>query len=240
MRRAALAAMLAALPVLTTLPGTAPRAQGTAVVYPGPGTLLRLSESAEVTRAPDEIRAALRFEARDATAAGAQAALNRVMAAALDTARKVEGVTPSTGPYRTWRQEDPVRWVAGQALNLRAADQARLLELIGTLQGRGLTVGGMGYNLTRDTARTAQQEAASIALDAIRRRADAVASGMGMRVERIAEVTLDGSNAASARMMAPAPAPSPMGARAAPPPVAQADDVVVSALVSAVVVLAPR
>jgi predicted secreted protein len=206
-----------------------------APVFAGPGTLLRLSESAEVTRAPDEVQATLRYEARETSIAGAQATVNRTMAAALETARGVAGVTASTGAYRTWRQEDPARWVAGQNLNLRAKDQAALLELVGTLQSRGLAVGGIQHGLTRDTARTARQEASALALEAIRARAEALATGMGMRVERIAEINLEAND-----VTPPRPMLAQSMARAAPPPVAQSEDIIITATAQAVVVLAPR
>ena len=229
MRRTLLTAFLA-LPVLA---GTA--IAQPAPVFAGPGTLLRLSESAEVTRAPDEVQATLRHEARDSSAAGAQATVNRAMAAALETARAVPGITASTGGYRTWRQEDPVRRMASQTLNLRAKDQAALLELVGTLQSRGLALGGIGHGLTRDTARTARQDAAALAVEALRARAEALAAGMGMRVERIAEITVD-----AAESVPPRPMMAQSMARAAPAPVAQAEDIVVTASAQAVLVLAPR
>ncbi|MCR0983157.1 SIMPL domain-containing protein [Roseomonas populi] len=228
MRRSLLLSFLA-LPLLAGAAAAQP------AVFAGPGTLLRLSESAEVVRAPDEVSATLRYEARESSAAGVQATVNRAMAAALETARGAAGITSSTGAYRSWRQEDPARWVASQTLNLRGKDQAALLELVGTLQSRGLVVGGIGFGLNRDTARTARQEAASIALDALRRRAEAVAVQMGMKVERIAEVNVEASDVGTPRpMMAQAMA------RAAPPPVAQSDDIVVTASASAAVVLAPN
>lgn len=203
-------------------------------VFLGPGTLLRLSESAQVTRPPDEVSATLRAEAREATPAAAQAAVNRAMAAALEAARAAPGVTASTGAYGTWRQEDPARWVASQALTLRAANPAALLELVGALQSRGLALGGIVHGLSRDALRAARQEASGLALDALRRRADAVAAGLGMRVERLAEVNLE-----AADLALPRPAMAAM-ARAAPAPVAPAEDIVVSASAQAAVVLTPN
>jgi predicted secreted protein len=235
MRRTSLAATLAlSLLAPWTLPGAA--VAQVPAVYPGPGTLLRLSETADVTRAPDEVRAVLRFEAREATAAGVQGSVNRAMTAALEAARGVSGITASTGGYRTYRQEDPARWVANQTLNLRSAEPAKLLELVGTLQSRGLVVDGIDYVLTRPATRAARQEAASLALDALRQRAEAVAAQMEMKVERIAEVQLETSEVAVPRPMMMQAA----SARAATPPVAQAEDLVVPATVQAVVVLAPR
>jgi predicted secreted protein len=231
MRRTALLALLA-LPLMAGAASAQP-----AAVYPGPGTVLRLSETADITRAPDEIRATLHYEAREASPAGVQASVNRAMAAALETARAASGITAATGGYRTWRQDEPVRWMASQSLSLRGGDPAKLLELVGTLQSRGLAVDGISYTLTRDAARTARQEAASLALDALRRRAEAVAGQMGMKVERIAEIRLESAE------VSPPPRPmmaQSMAARAAPPPVAQADDMIVPATVEAVVVLAPN
>lgn len=230
MRRIFLAASLA-LPFLAARAGAQP-----APVFAGPGTLLRLSETAEVTRVPDEVQATLRFEARDSAAAAAQAGVNRAMAAALETARRTASVTTTTGAYFTWRQEDPPRWVSSQTLALRGREQAPILELAGALQSRGFALGGIQHTLARETARAARQEAASMALEALRRRAEAVASQMGMRVERIAEIQLEASDPPAPRpMLAQA-----MAARAAPAPVAQAEDVVVTATVAAAVVLAPN
>ena len=219
--------------LLLATPVGAALAQGPAV-FPGPGTLLRLSEAAEVTRAPDEVSATLRYEAREGTPAAVQVVVNRAMAAALETARAAPGVTASTGAYSTWRQEEPARWVGSQVLNLRAADQAALLDLVGALQSRGLALGGIVHGLTRDAQRAARQEAAGLALDALRRRADAVAAGIGMQVERIAEINLE-----AADLPSPRPAMAAM-ARAAPAPVTQAEDITVSASAQAVVVLAPN
>ncbi|WP_198382357.1 SIMPL domain-containing protein [Roseomonas sp. KE2513] len=231
MKRTLLLAAFLCGPVLC---GWGPAMADAVPVYPGPGTLLRLAEAAEVTRVPNEVSATLRYEAREASPAATQAAVNRTMAAALETARGAAGVTASTGTYGTYRQEDPPRWVASQSLNLRAPDQSALLDLLGTLQSRGLALAGMGHGLTRDAQRTARQEATALALDALRRRADALAAGIGMRVERIAEINLDTGDV---------PPPRPMMAamaRGAPAPVAQAEDIVVTASAQAVVVLVPR
>ena len=229
MRRPILAALLA-LPLAAASALAQP-----APVFAGPGTLLRLSESAEVTRPPDEIRATLRHEARDSTAAGAQAAVNRAMASALEAARAAPGITASTGAYRSFRQEDPPRWVASQALNLRARDPAALLELVGVLQSRGLALVGIGQGLTRETARTARQEAAALAVEALRTRAEALAAGMGMRVERMAEITVE-----AADITPPRPMMAQAMARAVPAPVAEAEDILVTAQAQAALVLAPR
>jgi predicted secreted protein len=200
-------------------------------------TALHLGESAEVTRAPDEIVAVLRAEARAGSAAAAQEAVNRAIAAALDRARAVPGVRAATGGYWTNRVEESRAWQASQQITLRGADGAALLDLVGGLQQQGMAVSQLHWQLTRETARAAREEASRLALDALRRRADAVAAQLGMQVAGLREVRIDAPD------RAPRPAPmamQAMRAAAAPPPAAVAEDIVVSATVEAVVVLRPR
>lgn len=110
-------------------------------------TLLRLAESAEVTRSPDELRATLRAETRAATTAAAQAAINRAVAAALERARAVPSARASTGSYWTSRTEGPNGWQTSQTLILRSEDAAALLDLVGALQGGGLALTDLGWSL---------------------------------------------------------------------------------------------
>ena len=197
-------------------------------------TTLHLGESAEVTRAPDEIVAVLRAEARAGSAAAAQEAVNRAIAAALDRARAVPGVRVATGGYWTNRVEEGRAWQASQQITLRGADGAALLDLVGALQQQGMAVSQLHWQLTRETARAAREEASRLALDALRRRADAVAAQLGLQVAGLREVRIDAPD----RAPRPAPMAMPaMRAAAAPPPAAVAEDIVVSATVEAVVVL---
>ncbi len=103
-------------------------------------TLLRLAESAEVTRPPDELRATLHAETRAATTAAAQAAINRAVAAALERARAVPSARASTGSYWISRTEEPNGWQTSQTLILRSEDAAALLDLVDALQGGGLAL----------------------------------------------------------------------------------------------------
>ena len=206
-------------------------------VAPLAETTLHLGESAEVTRAPDEIVAMLRTEARAGSAAAAQEAVNRAIAAALDRARAAPGVRVATGGYWTNRVEEGRAWQASQQITLRGADGAVLLNLVGALQQQGMAVSQLHWQLTPEAARQAREEASSLALDALRRRADAVAAQLGLQVAGLREVRIDAPD------RAPRPTPmamSAMRAAAAPPPAAVAEDIVVSATVEAVVVLRPR
>jgi uncharacterized protein len=207
-------------------------------------TVLRLAETATVMVAPDELGATLRAEAVAPTAADAQRRVNEMMRDALAAAKKVDGITISTGGYGVWRtgptpQDRTERWQAGQNLNLTGKDGASLLTLVGDLQQRGLVEGNLGWRLSRDAEHKARKEATREALAALRGRADDAADILGLRFDSFREVRLD-------NVSPPMTAPrltlqrSAMAMAAAPPPSAEAEDLPVSASAEANVVLKPR
>jgi uncharacterized protein YggE len=205
---------------------------------PLPETALHIAETAEVTRAPDEVVAVLRAEARAGSAANAQDAVNRAATAAVARAQAVPGVRVTTGGYSTWRVDEGRTWQAAQIITLRGGDAVAMTELVGALQGSGLTTNQLTRTLTRDTARAAREEAARLALDSLNRRAEAVAAQLGLQFAGLREIRIDVPD------RAPRP-PMPMAAaadagRAATPPVVVAEDILVSATVQAVAVLRPR
>jgi predicted secreted protein len=225
--------LLLLLLLLAALPGAAPlRAQPAE-------TVLRLSETAEVTRAPDELRTTLRAEARAGTAAAAQAAVNAAVAAALERARGVASVRAATGGYGTWRQQDPPVWVATQTVALRGREAAPLLELAGALQQGGLALAGLEWSLSREAEREAREEAGRIALDALRRRAAALAAQLDMTVTGLREVRVDAPHAPPPRPMEMAMRSAGAARAAAPPPVTAPEDAVVRATVEAELLLRP-
>lgn len=212
---------------------------GAALAQPAPPeTELHLGESAEVTRAPDEIVATLRAEARAGSAAAAQEAVNRTITAAVARARAVPAVRVATGGYWTNRVDDNRAWIASQQLTLRGTEGAAVLELVGALQGQGMAMSGLTWTLKPETQRAAREEASRLALDALRRRADAVAQQLNMQVAGLKEVRID----VPERMPRPMAAPMAASARSAgaPPPVAVAEDIPVMATVQAVVLLRAR
>lgn len=202
-------------------------------------TLLHIGENAEVTRAPDEVVATLRAEARAGTAAAAQEAVNRGIATAIARAQAAPGIRVATGSYWTARADEGRSWQATQSLTLRASDPAKLLELAGALQAQGLAMGGLSFGLTREAHRLARQEASSQALDALQKRAEAVAAQLGMQLVGLREVRINAGDHNTPRPMA-APMMRAAASAAAAPPVAVAEDIVVNAGVEAVAVLRPR
>jgi uncharacterized protein YggE len=148
-------------------------------------------------------------------------------------------VTVSTGGYNVWHQTTPRdQWQASQTLELRSHDQAALLGLVGTLQSKGLAVGDLSWRLSDELARKTRAEALRKAITGLRGRAEEAAGLLGLHFVEFKEVRLDQSNPPPRPMMrmmaAAAPAPH------APPPVAEADKIDVTATVQAEAVLQPN
>jgi predicted secreted protein len=198
-------------------------------------TLLRLSEQASVEVQPDVLGATLRVEVDAASPAEAQSRVNAQSARALALAAKAPHVVASTGAYNVWHATQPTaRWHAVQTVDLHGTDGPAMLVLVGQLQEQGMAMQGLAWRLSPEAARKAQSEATRRALSRLRARADEAAGILGLRFLEFREVRLDGS--------APSPRPMPMmayakDARAAPPPVAQSEDIAVEASVGADAVL---
>ncbi len=203
-------------------------------------TVLHLSETAHVPVHPDELVASLNLEGAAATPVAAQAQVNAGIGKALDQARATQGVTVSTSFYRVWQTVKPVNeWHASQQIELRQkGDGAALLKLVGTLQGKGLALQQLGWQVAPETARHAQADATRAALGALLGRAEAAAEIHGLRFVSFRQVNLEPSR--------PAPVPFPRAmsmaaaAEAMPPPSAEAADVDIEATVSANADLEPK
>ena len=207
-------------------------------------TILKLSETATVMVAPDELAAAMRAEAVAPTAQDAQKRVNELMGEAIAAAKKVNGIGISTGSYNVWRigtspPDRNERWQAGQSLNLTGKDAEPMLKLVGELQQMGLAQGNLAWRLSRDSEHKARQDATKQALSTLRARADEAAEIIGLRFGSFREVRLDSvapppfmprlQMATRATMAAPAP-----------PPNAESEEMPVTASAEADVVLKPR
>ena len=201
-------------------------------------TVLSLTVSARVSVPPDELSADLRASATATSAAAAQAAVNRAAAAAIAAARAVPGVSVASAGYATWQMPpgSPAagHWQASQTLALRSADAPALLRLVGTLQNRGLALGGLNWQLSPAAREAAEAKALQRAIARLRKRAETAAGLLGLRFVRFRSVHLGPQ---------PQPFPRPMAlgaAMAATPPVAPAAPIDVSNSVSADAVLVPK
>ena len=207
-------------------------------------TILRLTETATVAAKPDQIVAQLQASATAATSAEAQQKLNTIMAAAVARAQAVPGLSVRTDAYYVWRMDVTSsgaaggKWQASQSLMLTAADGPPLLALVDALQQSGLTTNQLSWRLSPEATKTARRQATEIAVKALRTRADEAAQWLGLRFVSFQEVRLDDARPTPMPMYRRGVQPAAMAASPAPP-VAEADNVNVSASVEADAVLAP-
>lgn len=202
---------------------------------PGPGvTVLHLTARAERMLARDRLSATLTVEVTAASPQQVQAEINKRMTAALARVHQVASVKPETGGYSVYQDRQPnqpVQWHGRQTLILASDNSSELLSLVGDLQQQGLSTGGLSYDLSPVTARKAEDELTAQALKELRERAEKVASGLGLSVQQIRDVTVG-----NVETNGPRP-PVPMGVMraqaAAAPPVAEAGDTTVAVTVDA-------
>lgn len=234
MTRLILAVALGLLPALAA-------AQTPSPPVPDNATLLHLGEQAQRMVTRDELHAVLRVEAADADAAKLQAAINKRLQAAVARAKRVAGVTVATGGYSVFQEppkDKPPRWHGMATLSLVARDAAPLLELAGSLQQDGLVVSSLAYELTPETARSAEDELTGEALARVKQRAERTAAALGLAVERIRDLRIG-----KAGGVPPGPRMMMLGGAAPgapPPPVAEPGEAQVTVSVEAEVLLVPR
>lgn len=201
-------------------------------------TTVRFSEARAVRRLPDEFYAVARVEARSASAAAAQDAVNRAVAAAIGAAKNTAGIQVATGRYSVYRGGEPrvsPPWQASQDVTLRTTDAAAGTALLAAWQEQGLAVSQVGWRLTPALAQSMRDEATRLVLAALEERLAMVAAQMRLTADGLSVVSLDGVEEFEPRVSAGGPIA--LGARAAAPPVAVAEEVAVTVRASAEAVL---
>lgn len=193
-------------------------------------TRLRLSESGSATVQPDEVTASLRIEARAGTAAAAQEQVNRAMAAALAIARGTQGVRATTGHYNARADREKQEFVAQQSLNLRGPEA--VIALVGQLQSEGLLLDHVQWQLSEAAQRQGRDEATRAAIRAVQERGAAIARDLGLRVAALRDLYVEASPEARPMMAARA-----MAAAAPTPPTVTAEEITVTARVTADLIL---
>src|SRR5215472_12840560 len=134
-------------------------------------TLLHLTQTAERQMKRDRLVVQLRAEATASDAKKVQADINRVMTAALEKAKSAAGVKVESSGYSVYEENDgnlASRWRGSQGLRLSGGDFTAVLGVAGDLQGMGLAMSGLSYELSPEAARTAEDELTSEALTRLR------------------------------------------------------------------------
>jgi predicted secreted protein len=193
-----LGAALFATSLLVATPGA--RAQPVAAPGEERATTVTLGETARREIRQDRLRMHLRIEQMGTDATRVQAEVNRRMAIALDKARAATasapdgGVRVETGGY--WVHQERIgdtremRWRGAQTLTIAGTDAAAILALGARLQADGALAGGLGWELSAERRRGAEDELTSEAIARLRARASTVAGALGGSVMRFARIAI--------------------------------------------------
>jgi len=199
-------------------------------------TVLHLSQTAERTLARDLLRVELRVEETGSDPRAVQSGINRRMTAALDRARQAEGVRVETGSYHVGEERPPNRaatWRGSQSLILKSKNADATLKLVGALQSDGLSTASLGYEVSPETVRSAQDDLTAEALAALDRRAASIAEATHLAVLRYRDLRV--GNAETEGRPVPRFGGAAMAAGA--PPVAEPGEAVVRVTVEAELLL---
>ena len=199
-------------------------------------TVLHLSQTAERKVVRDVLRVELRVEETGADPLALQAAINRRMAAALDRAHQVQGVEVETGAYAVNEeqpQNGPSRWRASQSVILTGKAEDAVLKLAGSLQSDGLLMSSLGYEVSPETVRGAEDDLTAEALAGLDHRAASIADRMHLSVLRYRDLRVGNAETGAAPMPR-------FAAMAMAPPVGAPGEAVIRVTVAAELLLGPH
>ena len=198
--------------------------------------MLHLSVSESVQASPDQLVADLVAQNTSPSPTESQRFVNRLMAEAMRVAQSVSGVDARALGYAVNPANDKhTAWAAQQTLELRSSDGPALLDLANQLQEKGLAAAALDWQLSPGLRRRTHNEATTTALKELQMRAAAAAATLGLQIDHLQDVRLDGPIFQPRRLLSL----SASAIRAAPPPQATAAPEEVTAEVSADVVLRP-
>jgi uncharacterized protein YggE len=182
MRLAICALLMTRVATQAAIAQTCPPPAAPAIAPP----ILHLAETATIKVAPSLLVADLVASADAPIAVTAQRRVNGLMAQASGLAGKVSGVQAVFQDYSTSFVDRangvPAHWLANQTLEVRSTGSEALLTLVGQLQGLGLTIGNLGWQVPQDVLDAAGRKARLEALSKLRQAASDAASALGLTV----------------------------------------------------------
>ncbi|SCK53498.1 Predicted secreted protein [Variovorax sp. HW608] len=183
---------LAACAVLTS----ASAAWSQAVTLPPPQNVLQLSSDATVEVQQDQLSMTLSTTRDGADASAVQAQLKSALDAALAEARKSAQpgqLDVHTGNFtmspRRSREGKLTGWQGTAELILEGRDFPRIAQTAGRIST--LTVGNVGFSLSREERAKAEAEAQGQAIDNFKQRADELAKRLGFAGYTLREVAVN-------------------------------------------------
>jgi len=146
---------------------------------------MHMAASKTVKVAPDELVSDLTALGTAPTPITAQRQVNTVAAKAKALTDKAPGLKVAFQGYSvTFVYEKPTHWVAQQTIDVRGGDGEAVLTLVGHLQAEGLSIGNLGWQISKGRAEKAYQTATIDALHSLRDQANEAARAVGMEVDR--------------------------------------------------------
>jgi uncharacterized protein len=198
-------------------------------------TVLHLSQTAERKVVRDLLHIELRAEETGADPLALQSAINRRMAAALDRAHEAQGIGVETGTYAVNEeqpQNGPSRWRGSQSVILTGKDADAVLKLAGALQSDGLLMSSLGYEVSPESVRGAEEDLTAEALAGLDHRAASIADRMHLSVLRYRDLRVGNAETGAGPMPR-------FAAMAMAAPVAEPGEAVIRVTVAAELLLGP-
>ncbi|WP_404989729.1 SIMPL domain-containing protein [Caballeronia sp. LZ029] len=190
-KTAAALALLAMSGAAFTLSQTA--AAQTVITQPQPSGVLSLSAQASAQVPQDVVNITLFYEQEAADPSSLTATLNQRAEAALREAKGVEGVTAKSGSFTVYPSTDRdgkiSAWRGRTEVVLESHDFAAASKLAGKMSS-SMQVGSVGFSLSPEAQRAAEQKLVTQAIDSFRKQAQTAAQGFGYSNFTIREVNV--------------------------------------------------
>lgn len=185
--------------LLVTLPLTAKaESDDPVLILPEGQAILSISATERREVEQDLLVATLSYKAEDRDARKVQNEINEKMKEAVEKAKKEKNVKVNTGSYqvyeRTNSRTNTTKWHGSQSLTLKSKEAEDILELVGELQGMGLTSNGLSYTLAPETAVAIQDSLMEDALKQLQERANRAAKALGKSSAVLREINVQGGS----------------------------------------------
>lgn len=202
--QAAVIAALSVLPVAAHAQQT-----GSAGLLPEGQTLISLSVTERRDVVPDRLVATLRVEREERDPEELQQHINTMMEQALEHIGEPADITVSTGRYAVYQYErqpqggrSDTGWRGSQSVSLQTdAAYERVHELTGELQGMGLVINQLNWELSSERADETRDTLLEAAIDRARQQAQRAGQALGRGDVEIAEVNVENGGGFSPVMM---------------------------------------
>lgn len=183
---------LLAAALLLLFPFSAANAQDykTILDIPPGTTLVSLSATEQVEIEQDILVAHLQYQATNSNPKTLQDEINEKMTKAVEEARKVKDIEVSTQQYYVYETQ-PRLMQGTQGMMLRGKNSGAILELTGKLQEMGLTMSGLGYEVSPEAFEKTRDGLLENALVKLKTKAERTAKALGKTEAEMLQINVD-------------------------------------------------